>query len=315
MYCPYCGQLLADGFKFCPKCGKQMPDIQNKGVEQINVQQVQNWNRGYSRKEMSRQECPNSQWWKFWVKKDRAVWISLLMLILGLVISSFGYFVAMAAKEQGCSTSPEWFAFALGCLIDILGMATIYSGLLSLLHKIKPAQRSGSIGAKIVAIVLCVVLYLLFTFVVGATGAKHFSVWDFLIFFAFCSAIWRGIVGEKTGRDRKEQNEHSVREDVPDMEVVLGCWIVLIVIIAVVIAIFGWGLNGNQKDDTSKADKYHNQEGAVSQDAKKKEWTLADEYRDQESAVSSESRNKPKTFGDYFGGVEQTIDPRRRDRR
>ena len=304
MYCPYCGQLLADGFKFCPKCGKQMPDIPQKGVEQSDVPQVQNWNRGYSRKETPRQECPNSQWWKFWIKKDRAVWISLLMLILGLVISSFGYFVAMAAKEQGCSTSPEWFAFALGCLINILGMATLYSGLLSLLHKITPAQRTGSISAKIVAIVLCVVLYLLFAFVVGATGAKHFSVWDFLIFFALCSAIWRGVVGEKNGRDCKDQDEHAIRKDVPDMEIILGCWIVVIVIIAVIIAIFGWGLNGDQKGDTPKVDKYHNQEGAVSQDAKKKEWTLADEYRDQESAVSSESRNKPKTHGDYFGGVE-----------
>lgn len=295
-----------------PSAGSRCLTSPQKGVEQSDVPQVKNWNRGYGRKETPRHECPNSYWWKFWVKKDRAVWISLLMLILGLVISSFGYFVAMAVKEDGCSTSPEWFAFALGCLIDIFGMATLYSGLLSLLHKIKPAQRSGSIVAKIAAIVLCVVLYLLFTFVVGVTGAKHFSVWDFLIFFALCSAIWRGVVGEKNGRDCKEQDEHAIRKDVPDMEIALGCWIVLIVIIVVVIAIFAWGLNGDQKGDTPKVDQYHNQEGVVTQDAKKKEWTLADEYRDQESAGTPESRNKPKTYGDYFGGVERTIDPQQR---
>ena len=219
MFCPYCGEQLSDGFKFCPKCGKQVSGLNDNGVLPNKSEDQEPAAPNAGGVQPPPQKRFKSQWWKFWVKKERSALKSCGMLVLGFIVAAVGDSVATVSTVffyldnrsseysrllgQSSPTSLQWIIFVVGCLIDIFGMAVLYSGLMSLLHKIKPARRSGSVVAKAVAVSLCVAVYLLISLAVQAMGAKHMTIWDFLIFCAICSAIWRGVVGEKVPEDRQ----------------------------------------------------------------------------------------------------------------
>lgn len=219
MFCPYCGDQLSDGFKFCPKCGRQVSGLNDNGVAQNKSEDQEPAAPNAGGVQAPPQKRFKSQWWKFWVKKERSALKSCGMLVLGFIVAAVGDSVATVSTVffyldnrsseysrllgQSSPTSLQWIIFVVGCLIDIFGMAVLYSGLMSLLHKIKPARRSDSVVAKAVAVSLCVAVYLLISLAVQAMGAKHMTIWDFLIFCAICSAIWRGVVGEKHPEDRQ----------------------------------------------------------------------------------------------------------------
>ena len=250
MYCQFCGKPVGEDFSFCPSCGRRLP---NKEHDEQGIRDRVRCNET----PLSREKMPI--WQRLLGGRRPSIGISLLMIIAGLIICGIGYaFIGDSTIQQWSSmrdseyakvyghvgmTSGQWIVAIVGAITNILGIVMAYIGIVALLDRVRPANRQNSVAAKIVAIVLCVAVFVAATFILTLLDIKGpMSIWDFLILCAIWRAIWVGIVGHKTpkvptshaGIAQLEPRSGSGKKGLIGLCV---CLVVLVVVIT------GWGIS------------------------------------------------------------------------
>lgn len=151
---------------------------------------------------------------------NKSVYKYIIIVVVGIVMCSIGYimlsgstflqWIGMRESEyvelygRATLTEGQWWIAIFGILINITGIVMVYIVMKSCVKIIKPANRQDSCLAKIVAVALCIV-----AFVIAVTwrlfvgdGRSHMSIWDYLILCVVCRGIWRGIVGDKKSKEK-----------------------------------------------------------------------------------------------------------------
>jgi len=225
MFCPYCGFEIADGFRFCPKCGKAMPDIGGKSptadpcpigryAQSRNTDQnADGWNRAHA-KQSCKTRAHQPQWRKrFIVDCETSNKKCLMLVVLGVIVCMVGWSIIDASTvyasfqirdseylRQYGQNGPsflQWLAFLVGLMLDIGGIAYVYIAWSRLMSRVRPIWNLPPIIAKPIAIAMCVIVYVaLIAILTLLKGTARPSVWDYLIFVAMCKAIWRFFVRE-----------------------------------------------------------------------------------------------------------------------
>lgn len=234
MFCPYCGFEIADGFRFCPKCGKAMPDIGGKSptadpcpigryAQSRNTDQnADGWNRAHA-KQSCKTRAHQPQWRKrFIVDCETSNKKCLMLVVLGVIVCMVGWSIIDASTvyasfqirdseylRQYGQNGPsflQWLAFLVGLMLDIGGIAYVYIAWSRLMSRVRPIWNLPPIIAKPIAIAMCVIVYVaLIAILTLLKGTARPSVWDYLIFVAMCKAIWRFFVGEKAQKQMTEE--------------------------------------------------------------------------------------------------------------
>lgn len=208
MFCQKCGMKAESGYRFCQRCGAPLDSSINRSKTESAVPKVQ-----------PEEKLP--LWKRLLGGKHPSCWVSVLMIIGGVIVGGIGYslvdnstFLQMInmrdseyARIYGHvgMTQGQWVMAILGVIIHIVGIVSVYIGIVASLDRVKPANRQNSFIAKLIAIVLCVGVFFaaIVIRVLLTDGKGRMSIWDYLILCAIWRAIWRGIVGTKM------QNEES----------------------------------------------------------------------------------------------------------
>lgn len=205
MKCPVCGYMAETGYRFCQKCGHSFSTV---------VQTTSKANDG--------PVVTGTDNRRFWQRitfgMDKSVGGCIAMIVVGVIICSIGYAMLSGSTFLQWSgmresqyieiyghaglTSGQWCLAVVGVAVDLMGIVMAYVAIKSCLEKIKPANRQDSSIAKVVAIVLCIVAFMIaasWRSFVG-DGKSHMSIWDYLILCAVWRGIWRGVVGDKKSK-------------------------------------------------------------------------------------------------------------------
>lgn len=257
MFCPNCGAKVDQEHKFCSQCGVQF-------AQKIRIPPESN------AKDIIVKLNKDPLWLHILGGKRPSVFASVLMIIVGFVVCGIGYsiyenstiqqFLNMRHGEymelygHGELTPTQWAMAIGGALVDILGIALFYVGLVACLDKVKPANRQKFILAKIIAIILCAVTFVGEVFVhciISGNEKWRPSLWDYLILCVICRAIWKGIVGSK----HNDQNIDVGNTQSCCRNHIFGCAkfvIVIVIIICATIAILAIFQNDERIMDDHK---------------------------------------------------------------
>ena len=93
----------------------------------------------------------------------------------------------------------------IGIAINVTGIVVAYIAIKSCMDRIPSANRQDSGVAKAIAILLCLVAFVIASLLKSAIGGTRLSIWDYLILCAVWRGIWRGIVGVKKKTKQKPE--------------------------------------------------------------------------------------------------------------
>ena len=213
MYCSECGAKVIEGSKFCSSCGKRLTGVsafpERMGDEAVVATSKPKtegkrplWRRVLGDRERTALRCV----------LGIVMWVGIMLVGEILTHLSSGY-IDMRTSEYVAKygrlglSGMEWLTFGIGIVLNVAGIAMVCCWLLALLSRIRPANCGKSTKAKVVAVVVCI----MFCFGFGllrwyGNGCKPcFSIWDGIILYAVCSAVWRGLVGKAS----ESGNEHG----------------------------------------------------------------------------------------------------------
>lgn len=203
MFCQKCGMEAESGYRFCQRCGVPLNSSLNKSKTENAVPKV-----------LSQEKFP--LWRRLLGGRNPSYLVSVLMIIGGVIVCGIGYslvdnstFLQMInmrdfeyARIYGHvgMTQRQWSMAIFGLIINIVGIVSAYIGIVASLDRVKPTNLQNPFIAKLIAIVLCAVVFFMAIVIriLLTDGKGRMSIWDYLILYAIWRAIWRGIVGTKT---------------------------------------------------------------------------------------------------------------------
>lgn len=201
MFCRKCGVSIPDDSCFCPKCGTRVA---------TQKEELKSFPKTQTPKCI--ESCNNG---------DRKPLRDIVLLIGGLVAAWIGYAMWIGSTisvyfgtkstdyyamfRQDAPTIAQWMVGICGSLVNIVGAICIYMATCPLSQRFSVWRRQNKVIGTILAIVICLVVFVAFALKTSATGG--FGIWDYLIMAAIFGGMWHG--GRQSNTQHREDSVSS----------------------------------------------------------------------------------------------------------
>lgn len=204
MKCPECGYKAEADYRYCQRCGHSLSAVAQPPKTNDNSRA-----EGTGRRRL---------WQRITFGLDKSIGGCIALIVVGVVICGIGSILLSGSTllqwsemrtseyvrlyRQTGLTPWQWCLAVIGIAINITGIVVAYIAIKSCMDRIPSANRQDSGVAKAVAILLCVVVFVIASLLKSAIVGTPFSIWDYLILYAVWRGIWRGIVGVKKTKQK-----------------------------------------------------------------------------------------------------------------
>ena len=207
MKCPKCGYKAEADYRYCQRCGHPLSAVaQEVPKPSVNLCAEVTFKRRL--------------WQRITFGLDKSIGGCIALIVVGVVMCGIGYTILswstllqwseMRTSEyvrlfgQTDLTPGQWCLAGVGIAINVTGIVVAYIAIKSCMDRIPSANRQDSGLAKVVAILLCVVVFVIASLLKSAICDRGtpLSIWDYLIICAVWRGIWRGIVGVKKTKQK-----------------------------------------------------------------------------------------------------------------
>lgn len=204
MKCPECGYKAEADYRYCQRCGHSLSAVAQPPKPNDNSRA-----EGTGRRRL---------WQRITFGLDKSIGGCIALIVVGVVICGIGSILLSGSTllqwsemrtseyvrlyRQTGLTPWQWCLAVIGIAINITGIVVAYIAIKSCMDRIPSANRQDSGVAKAVAILLCVVVFVIASLLKSAIVGTPFSIWDYLILYAVWRGIWRGIVGVKKTKQK-----------------------------------------------------------------------------------------------------------------